>query len=102
MHPFPHKNNKCHCACHFDSWEYRLFNGSSFEGVSLRVVYYDKKKNIVGWTNEPILTLASRTEEVRKFIVEAMKDLDDMLAATQKPIIDERGLEAKAHNSLGH
>lgn len=75
------------------SWRYRLINGTSWEGISVREVYYDINGNILGWSHEPLLMIASNPDEIKKEIINAMKDLDNMLMATKEPVLDEAYLE---------
>lgn len=81
------------CRHNVPSWEFRLVKGTYFEGISVREIYFNEKGNIIGWSLEPILTQAGYVKEVVEDIVEAMKDLDDMLVATKKPVLEESVLE---------
>jgi hypothetical protein len=77
--------------------EYRLVQGDNYEGISVREVYYDKENKVVGWGYMPLTALTSSSNQLVKELVHAMKHLDDMLAATKKPILDERGLRQQLY-----
>lgn len=89
-----HSNNFCGCTCHAVNMEYRLVNGMSFEGLSIRDIYYDKQGRIVGWGRFPLSSLTATPKEMAKELVEAMKHIDDMLIAAQKPPLEEILMEA--------
>lgn len=73
--------------------EYRIVNGTSFEGLSIREVYLDKNNKIVNWGKYPASPLAGSKQEVIQDLIEIMKSIDDMLEATKKPILEEETLE---------
>lgn len=75
--------------------EYRLMQGTNYEGVSIREVYLNEKNEIEGWSEEPVLILAANKQEVVEGLVEVMRDVDDMLSATKRPILDEADLELR-------
>lgn len=83
------------CGKKIHKWEYRLMYGSSWEGLSIREVYYDKDNKIVGWSRQPILTLTDTAQDIKTEIVQVFKDLDNMLEATNKPVLNELELEEK-------
>lgn len=66
--------------------------GISWEGISVREVFYNKNKRIEGWSKQPVLVLAGTREEVIESIVDLMGDLDKMLEATKEPVLDESKL----------
>lgn len=81
------------CRHNVPKWAYRLIKGSYYEGISIREVYFNEKGSIIGWSLEPILTQAGYVKEVVEDIVDSMKELDDMLDATKKPVLEEAILE---------
>lgn len=95
-----HNHAHCDCRCHADRVEYRLVAGTSFEGVSIRDIYYDKNNRIIGWGRFPLSFLGATAKDVAKDLVNAMQHIDDMLEATKKPILDEAKLEAHLENGL--
>lgn len=78
-----------------DRIEYRLVQGTSFEGLSIRGIYYDKQNKIVGYDPFPLSPLAGSKQEVVVTLVDMFKSIDEMLDATKKPVLDEAKLEAK-------
>lgn len=93
----------CDCVCHGASrMEYRMVRGTNFEGVSIRDIYYDENDNIIGWGILPLTFLAAKPEDIRADLVDAMKHIDDMLEATNKPMLDEERMEEKLDNQLKH
>ena len=77
--------------------EYRLVQGDNYEGLSVREVYYDKQNKVVGWGYIPLTAITYSSKQLVAELVHAMKHLDDMLAATKKPILDERGLRQQLY-----
>lgn len=73
--------------------KYRLVRGLSYEGISIREIYYDETGRLVGWSQEPLSPLAPTAEELRQEIINSFKELDDMLEATKEPVLDEIDLE---------
>lgn len=86
---------KCQCGCHPENLttEYRLMLGSYHEGVSIREVLVNSAGIIVDWDHEPIFTPVSSVADVKRQLIEEMRDLDEMLEATDKPILDEAKLK---------
>jgi hypothetical protein len=80
------------CSCE-ETWGYRLMLGSTHEGLSIREVIYDRKGRIVGWHPRPLGECVSSVAAVKRQLVEDMRDLDAMLEATDKPILDEAELK---------
>lgn len=78
-----------------DSVEYRLVYGASVEGLSIRDIYYDRNHKVVAWGRKPLSIPAQSKEEIVSDILDAIRQLDDMLEATKKPVLDELKLEAK-------
>lgn len=69
-------------------WNYRLMNGSTVEGLSIREVSYDEDGGVVDWSPFPASIEGESAEEL-KF------DLREMLEALDKPTLDEAELEQK-------
>ena len=85
----------CDCACHDGgSHGYRLMQGSSIEGISIREVVTDKDGDIVGWSL-PLAPPAASSKEMRHEVEETIKELVDMREAFGLPIIDEAQLESE-------
>ena len=80
--------------------EYRLVQGDNYEGISVREVYYDKENKVVGWGYIPLTAITHSSKQLVTELVHAMKHLDDMLAATKKPILDEKGLRQQLHHRI--
>lgn len=79
--------------CNADRMEFRLVRGTSYEGLSIRGFYYDKNNELIGWDPLPLSPLAATKEEAIGFLVDMMKNMDDMFEAAKKPIISEAKLE---------
>lgn len=84
-HHIPHNTEKI---------VYRLVYGTSWEGISVRQIYYDKDGNMLDWSRFPLLTLAASVPEVQAEVVKIMNTADEMLEATKLPVIREDRLEA--------
>lgn len=74
--------------------EYRVVNGTSYEGLSIREVYFDTNGKIISYSKLPLICLASSTGEIKQEIVKSMQDLDKMLECLNKPILEEHYLES--------
>lgn len=77
-----------------DRVEFRLVYGTSWEGLSIRCIYYDVHGNIVGYDKKPLTPLSGTREEAIGYLVDMMKNIDEMLEGAQKPIMKESELEA--------
>ena len=72
------------------SWNYRLFK-KKFHGheetyLEIHEVYYDEKGEIEGWTENAVKPIGMDVEEVKN-------NLDKMLQACEKPVLEESKLE---------
>lgn len=92
--------DECNCHCHHDHEDmdgltpgYRVMMGKRREGYSLREVLYDDKNVIVGWNPEPVANHEESIDDIRESLVIEMQELDEMLEATKRPILDEALLE---------
>jgi hypothetical protein len=88
-------DDDCECACHDGgSHEYRLMQGSSVEGISVREVVIDKDGNIASWSF-PISPPGASSKEVREELELTIKELTDVREAFDHPILDEAKLESE-------
>lgn len=69
-----------------EHWGYRLVNGSSIEGLSIREVVYDDDGAVVDWAPFPAIIEGASREELKS-------DLEEMLGVLKQPILDEAELE---------
>lgn len=69
-------------------WNYRLMNGSSIEGMSIREVFYDEDGDVDDWSPYPASVEGDSVKEL-KF------DLREMLSALTEPVLEEAELEEK-------
>lgn len=94
-------DNECSCHCHHSHDDmdeltpgYRVMMGKHREGFSIREVVYDDKNVVVGWNPEPVAGHEESIDDIKRYIVMEMQELDEMLEATKRPILDEALLEA--------
>lgn len=71
-----------------EHWDYRLMNGSSVEGLSIREVMYDEEGGVVDWAPFPASLEAQSIEEFKI-------DIKDIEAALDKPTLHEAELEER-------
>lgn len=96
MAPEPdEQDHECECPCHEGgSHSYRLMQGSSVEGISIREVITDKSGEVMTWT-DPISPPAASREEAQDDLELQIKELKQMREAFRQPILDELDLEAE-------
>ncbi len=95
-------DNSCDCCCHHghdDDMDgltpgYRVMMGKRREGYSIREVLYDDKKKIVAWNPEPVADHEESIDDIKSYLVMEMQEIDEMLEATKRPVLDEALLEA--------
>ena len=82
-------------GCNADHFEYRLVRGTSYEGLSIRAIYFDKSNKVIGWDKVPLSPPAGTLKETITYILEIIKSMDDMIEGAKKPVVDEAALEAE-------
>jgi hypothetical protein len=88
-------DDDCECACHDGgSHEYRLMQGTSFEGISIRDVVTDKEGKIAGWS-APVSSPVASVKEAQEDLELTIKELTDVREAFGQPVLDEAKLEAE-------
>ena len=87
------ENHEC-LNCRADRMEFRLVRGTSYEGLSIREIYYDENNNMIGYGSIPLSPPTDTKQATIQELIEMFKSIDDMLTAAKRPILDEGKLEA--------